>query len=382
VTVVGIDVSAVPDEPRGAGRYVVELVKALDRRGRVELRLESRRGDKDRWQSIAPGASIAAVVPARRPLRLAWEQVAAPRFVDGWGIDVFHGPHYTMPEIAKVPKVVTVHDLTFFDHPEWHERSKVSFFRRAIRVAAKEADAIVCVSDATARRLRELLPTATRAAVHVVPHGVDHDAFTPEPSAADDAALAALGLPAAARFVTFVGTLEPRKDVATLVEAFDRIASSTAHAEVVLVIAGGKGWGNDRFDKAVAASPHAERIVRTGYVPDEAVPALLRAAAAVVYPAIEEGFGLPAIEALACGAPTITTAGSVMDELAGGAAFTAPAGDAAALAGVLDAVLSGSGEVDSRRVLGLDVARRFTWDASAAAHEDVYESVSATGARQ
>ena len=377
-----LDVSAVPTRPAGAGVYTVQLAGGLGEHDELDLHLLTRRGDAARWSELAPKAAVHPEVPERRPARLLWEQTRGQELASRLAVDVWHGPHYTMPARLTVPACVTVHDLTFFDHPEWHERSKVSFFRRAIRVAAKEADAIVCVSDATARRLRELLPTATRAAVHVVPHGVDHDAFTPEPSAADDAALAALGLPAAARFVTFVGTLEPRKDVATLVEAFDRIASSTAHAEVVLVIAGGKGWGNDRFDKAVAASPHAERIVRTGYVPDEAVPALLRAAAAVVYPAIEEGFGLPAIEALACGAPTITTAGSVMDELAGGAAFTAPAGDAAALAGVLDAVLSGSAEVDSRRVRGLDVARRFTWDASAAAHEDVYESVSATGARQ
>src|SRR5687767_12378181 len=98
---VGIDVSAVPNDPRGAGRYVVELVKALDRRGNVALSLEARRDDGPRWESLAPQASVAPVVPAARTRRLAWEQLMAPRFVDRWAVDVFHGPHYTMPEIAK-----------------------------------------------------------------------------------------------------------------------------------------------------------------------------------------------------------------------------------------------------------------------------------------
>ena len=375
MTVVGIDVSAVPDDPRGAGRYVVELVKALDRRGTVELRLQSRRNDRERWESIAPNALVRGVVPASRPLRLAWEQVAAPRFVDSWGIDVFHAPHYTMPEIARTPKAVTIHDLTYFDHPEWHKRSKVSFFKRAIRVAAQRADALVCVSDATARRLHDLVDT--KADVHVVPHGLDHDAFKPTASSDtdnddDDSTLRAVGVPAAP-FVAFVGTLEPRKDLATLVKAFDVLAATDR--DMLLVVAGGKGWGNEPFEKAVAASAHGDRIIRTGYVPDAAVPALFRHAKAVVYPALEEGFGLPVIEALACGAPTITTAGSVMDELAGGAAFTIPPSDAAALAEVLRTVLVGGGDVERRRALGLDVAKLFTWDASAAGHEAVYEAV-------
>jgi glycosyltransferase involved in cell wall biosynthesis len=372
---VGIDVSAIPADPRGAGRYVIELVTALHRRANVGLHLSTRKADGDRWRELAPAADVRAVVPDGRPRRLAWEQIAAPRFVDRWGIDVHHGPHYTMPEVAKVPKVVTVHDLTFFDHPEWHEKVKVAVFKRAIRSAAQLADAIVCVSAPTARRLTELLDP--QCPVHAIPHGIDHDLFRPDDGegavAADEATLAALGI--RPPYVAFWGTLEPRKDLATLVLAFDRLAPD--HADLQLVVAGGSGWGNDRFEAAVAASPFADRIVRTGYVDDAVIPPLVRRAEAVVYAALEEGFGLPALEALACGAPVVTTAGSVMEELTDGVPWLAPAGDPDALAARLAEILdpASAGERDRRRALGLEVAGRYTWDATAAAHEEVYRSV-------
>ncbi|HET9441937.1 MAG TPA: glycosyltransferase family 1 protein [Acidimicrobiales bacterium] len=363
---VGIDVSAVPADPRGAGRYVVELVAALHRRGAVDLHLEARRDDGARWEALAPGADVQAVVPPGRARRLAWEQVASPRFVDRWGIAVHHGPHYTMPEVAKVPRVVTVHDLTFFDHPEWHEKVKVAVFKRAIRVAVELASAIVCVSAATARALGERFEVG--CPVHVIPHGVDHQAFRPDGDAAADAAVLD-GLGARPPYLAFVGTLEPRKDLATLVAAFDAVAP--AHPELSLVVAGGSGWGNAAFERALAASPHRDRVVRTGYVADAALPPLLRRAAAVVYPSLAEGFGLPALEALACGAPVVTTAGSVMEEVAGGAAVATPPGDAGALAAALADLVAG-GPDGGRRRLGLDVAAAHTWEASAAAHERVY----------
>jgi glycosyltransferase involved in cell wall biosynthesis len=371
--VVGLDVSAIPDDPRGAGRYVIELVAALDRRARIELRLETRKGDGDRWQRLAPGASIASVVPDGRARRLAWEQVAAPRFVDRWGVDVHHGPHYTTPELAKVPKVVTVHDLTFFDHPEWHEKVKVAVFTRAIKAAARLADAIVCVSAPTARRLQELLDP--QCPVHVIPHGIDHSLFSADGDEASDlAALDVLGV--RPPYLAFWGTLEPRKDVATLVAAFDQLA--TAHPDLQLAVGGGSGWGNERFDEAVAASPHGDRIVRTGYLDDAVLPAFARRAEAVVYAAFEEGFGLPAVEALACGAAAlVTTEGSVMDELTDGAAWLAPAGDPAALAATLATILdpASASARAAKRVRGLEIASAFTWDETAAAHERVYVDV-------
>ena len=369
---VSLDVTAVPENPSGAGRYTIDLAAALSRRDDVTLAFVARKGDGSRWEALYPGAVVVADAPRSRPLRLAWEQARLPRVLRDLPVRAHHSPHYTMPESSELPTVVTVHDLTFFDHPEWHERGKVALFRRAIRVAARHADAVVCVSRATADRLAELCPAAGQ--VRVIPHGVDLTRFTPEPGAAavDDAtALAALGV--REPFVAFVGTIEPRKDVPTLVRAFDRMASS--HPELSLVLAGVDGWGAKEVTAAIAVASHGDRVVRTGYVPDDSVPSLLRRASAVAYPSLEEGFGLPALEALACGAPLVTTTGSAMEEMASGAAMLVDPRDAGGLAGVLDMLVRGDAGLAARRQRGLAVAARHTWEASGRAHAELYRSV-------
>jgi glycosyltransferase involved in cell wall biosynthesis len=363
-----LDVSAVPDRPAGGGRYVVELAMALAERDDVELTVVARRGDGARWRRL-PRTGVIERAPVRRPVRLAWEQLALPSIVRGLSVDLHHGPHYTMPERASLPKVVTVHDLTFFEHPEWHQRTKVRFFRRAIRVAAERAQALVCVSRVTAERLDTIL--APKASVRVVPHGVDHARFRPEPAEEDEALLTALGV--RPPYVAFVGTLEPRKDVPTLVRAFDRVAGS--RADLSLVIGGLDGWGAGAVTEAIGAAVNRSRIHRVGYVPEPAVPALLRRASAVAYPSLDEGFGLPALEALACGAPLVTTEATAMAEVTGDAALLVPAGDEDALADALDDAAAGGPANDDRRRRGLERAAGYTWEASAEAHAEVYRSV-------
>ena len=137
---VSVDVSAVPARPVGAGQYTLALVSALVKRP-VEVTLICRHGDDGRWTMVAPGAQFIPAAPLHRPIRPGVGADARPLVLRRHPVDVHHGPHYTMPEIARLPRVVTIHDLTFFDHPEWHERSKVPVFRRAIqrRAAARPA---------------------------------------------------------------------------------------------------------------------------------------------------------------------------------------------------------------------------------------------------
>jgi glycosyltransferase involved in cell wall biosynthesis len=370
-----LDVSAVPARPAGAGYYTIALARGLARHAEVDLSLVARRGDEPRWRDLAPGAAVHGVVPASRPARLAFEQVGLSSVLRRTGASVHHGPHYTMPTRPPVPCAVTIHDCTFFDHPEWHERSKAIFFRRAIRHAARRAAVLVCVSQVTADRLQAVCEV--RAPVVVAPHGVDHGRFTPvEPAAGEDARLlAAAGVPLDRPLVAFVGTLEPRKGVVPLVQAFDRLAA--AHPDAVLVLGGQPGWGMNETERALASARHQNQIVRTGYLPDAAVPALLRSAAAAVYPAIEEGFGLPALEALACGAPLVTTEGTAMAEFSAGAALLSPPGDAVALADVLATVLA-EGRATPRRAQGIRVAAERTWDESVRLHLQAYAETQAS----
>jgi len=172
-------------------------------------------------------------------------------------------------------------------------------------------------------------------------------------------------------FVAFVGTLEPRKGVPALVRAVDRLALT--HPDLQLVLAGKPGWGVDEVEAALAGAPALEgRVVRTGYVDDPTRTALLRGASVVAYPSLEEGFGLPVLEALAVGAVVVTTTGSAMEEVADGAALLVPPGDEAALAGALEAVLAGGPDVERRREAGPRTAAPYTWEASAAGHLKTY----------
>ncbi len=376
--------SAVPSQVAGAGHYTIELATALVARTDVDLMAVSRRDDGRRWQSIVGPSRVAAVAPGPRPLRLGWEQLRLSGVVERLDRSVHHGPHYTMPEHSRVPVAVTIHDLSFFVEPRWHERSKVVLFRRAIRVAAKRAAAVICPSATTAQELDRWCPT--QGPVFVAHHGVDTRRFSvAEPSSGADAeTLVALDprLVGGNPLVVFVGTLEPRKDVPTLVRAFARTAGR--HPDALLVLVGRPAWGAEAVDRAIGSSGFSDRIVRTGYVGDESVPALLRAATVAAYPARYEGFGLPALEALACGAPVVTTTGTAMAEVTGEVAVCVEPGDESALADALDAELDGrpSAEAEVRRREGLAIAARYTWSASADRHVDAYRHAAGRGDRR
>ena len=120
-----LDVSAVPARPVGAGVYTIAIAHGISARPDIDVHLLTRRGDTARWRELAPTAELHPLAPNHRPARLAWEQASGARFAQRIRPDIWHGPHYTMPLRSTVPTVVAMHDLTFFEHPEWHERSKV-----------------------------------------------------------------------------------------------------------------------------------------------------------------------------------------------------------------------------------------------------------------
>ena len=227
---------------------------------------------------------------------------------------------------------------------------------------------MVCVSAYTADRLRALVEP--QAGIAVVHHGVDHERFTTKGDETTDlAALAAHGIEPP--YIAFASTIEPRKNVPTLVRAFARVAAS--RPELRLVLAGSDGWGAREARDAITASGVATRVLRPGYLNAATIPALFRRAAVVAYPSLEEGFGLPALEGLACGAPVVTSEGSALAEVVGAAALLVPPDDSDALAVAFERILDDSGLREQLRAAGPARAAEFTWKACVDGHVDAYE---------
>ena len=361
---VALDASAVPERVAGAGRYVTEIARRLPDAG-TDLVLVTRRGDEARWREWSPHADVASLVPSGRVPRLVFEAWRLGRSTVARGVTVWHGPHYTMPRHGTTPAVVTIHDLTYFTHPQFHERAKAVFFRRAISYAASHARVLICVSDFTANQLRELFPQ--HAPIVVAPHGVDLERFTPVHERTANAA-------PVAPYVLFLGTIEPRKGLSTLLGAFAEVAR--ARPDVELWIAGQAGWGRDPIE-AIDRHAARSRIRRLGFVSEVELPDLLRRARVVAYPSFAEGFGLPVLEAMASGAPVVTSSGTVMADVAGDAAILCPPGDEDALARSLISALRLSD--DERRAVATRArarSERYTWASSVERHLAAYELAS------
>lgn len=366
-----VDVSQVADEPVGTGVYVVNLTAALAAGRQVDLHVLARRGDARRWRALAQGARVHDRVPLGGLALRAWKWFGRRRFVRRLGADVWHGPDAALPGDVETRTVVTIHDLTVVEQPDMHDAATLSERRRALRSAVGTADVVVAVSNDTAARVHENLHP--RAPVMVAPHGVDTARFRPT---ADDRMresdlerLRTLGVEPP--FVAFVGTMEPRKNLPGLVEAFARIAPE--RPDLKLVIAGRRGWRADEVSAAVRRSGLADRIVLLGFAPPDALPPLYRSAEVVVHPSVGEGFGLPALEALACAAPLVTTAGSAMEEVAGDAAVLVPAPDPKPLADAVERVLADRKLRERLREAGPRAAGRYSWGRCARAHLDAYE---------
>ena len=372
-----LDATALPESRGGVARYVDELVAQLPDLG-VDLHVAAQARDVERYAPFV-GVDRVHQAPAwatRTATRLGWEQVGLPRTVHAVAPDVVHSPHYTFPVAVAlnrtVRQVVTLHDATFFSHPEFHRPVKAVFFRQWTRWAGRVADAAIVPSLAT--RSEVVARAHVRPGrVYVVPHGVDHDRFRKPSPTEVHAVREWLGIDEDSRYVAFLGTLEPRKNVPALVRAYAQVCAARPDPPA-LVIAGGRGW-DDNIDAAVRAVPSHLRVLRPGFVPDGLVPALLGSADVVAYPAFGEGFGLPVLEAMACGAPVLTTRRLSLPEVGGEAVAYADSPEADDVAEALAALLDDPERRSRLREAGIQRAARFTWLAAAEAHVDVYEKV-------
>lgn len=368
-----VDATAVPADRGGVGRYVDGLIAALDAAD-ADLAVVCQRADSERYGRVAPSARIVAgpAAIAHRPARLAWEQTGLPLVAQQVQADVVHSPHYTLPLRVGRPVVVTVHDATFFTDPDMHTGVKGTFFRSATRTAMRRAARVIVPSKATRDELVRILEgDATK--IDVAYHGVDQISFHEPDEASVRRIRSRLGL-RGIDYVAFLGNLEPRKNVPNLVRAWVKAVQGKENPPA-LVLAGGAGW-DDHVDNAVREVPPELRVLRPGYLPFADLPAYLGGAAVVAYPSHGEGFGLPVLEAMACGAAVLTTPRLSLPEVGGDAvAYTEP--DIDSIATALRSLLDDAPRRASLAAAGLARAREFTWEASAEAHLASYARAAA-----
>jgi len=300
---------------------------------------------------------------SHRPARLAWEQTGLPLLAQQHDAHVVHSPFYTCPLRAACPVTVTVHDATFFTEPDHYEKARGTFFRSAIKTSLRRAARVIVPSKATRDELIRLLD-ADPTRLDVAYHGVDPEAFHP-PSADEKARVAArLGL-GDTPYVAFLGAKEPRKNVPELIRGWVR-AVADREQPPALVLAGGNGH-DEEIDKAVAEVPPHLRLLRPGYLRYADLPGYLGGALVAAYPSHGEGFGLPVLEAMACGAAVLTTPRLSLPEVGGDAvAYT---GESAAEIGRdLTALLDDQARRADLGRRGYQRSQEFTWEQSAEVH--------------
>lgn len=349
----------------GVSVYTRQLLSALPRAAPEHRYLAYVGSDAP---TIAGVDRIEAPVATQNPLvRIPWEQAALPFRATLDHVDVLHGTVNVIPWLAPVPTVVTVHDLAFMRYPERFPPAKARYLRTAVQLSARRATQIITVSEHTRQDLIEFFRVQEER-VTVIHSGVDARFH---PGDADAAARVRGEKTGGRRFVLYVGTLEPRKNLDVLIRAF-AAAKRTGGSNRALVLVGARGWMDSHLFALVNELDLGEHVVFAGYVPSDELPGWYNAADLFAYPSAYEGFGLPLLEAMACGVPAITTASSALAEVAGDACITVEPGSEEALRVALMQVLSDEGLRSAMRAAGLQRASAFSWEQAARATADVY----------
>lgn len=306
-----------------------------------------------------------------------WMHLALPLKLWRDRVDVFHATGFSAPLAMPCLSVLTVLDLTVVKHPEWFDHRWFYFYTRImLPILARRADRIVTISQCSKRDLMDCYGLSA-GKIAVIPPAVDHRVFNvnhdPESIRGARERFGIHG-----RYILSVGTLEPRKNLSRLVESF-AILRRRAAEDCLLVIVGEKGWKYEQVFQAVRALGLEDKVRFLGYVPEPDLPLLYRGAELLAYPSLYEGFGVPILEAMACGCPVVCSNRSSMPEVIGDAGILVDPEDREAIAEAMGRVLSDPSLADAMRTRGWERAQRFRWDDSARMLLDLYQDCACSG---
>lgn len=348
----------------GTGRYISELVRAFVglAEGPEVVCLWPR-------ELSAPAQGERLELLRSRPdfaYRFYHEHLAVSRFARKYRADLVHFPANVAAPSGKAPMIVTVHDLCYKTHPEWFPRTRVLYYTAFADAGIRQAAWVIADSHATAADIRHFYGIP-ESRIDVIPLGVDA-CFRPADGEARKVLREKYALPES--FFLFLGTLEPRKNLPSILEAWMRAGKSVPD----LVLAGRVGWKVD-LERLAGGRLDSHRLHCLGHVPQELLPALYSEAQAFVWPSLMEGFGLPPLEAMACGTPVITSNTSSMAEVAGNAALTVDPLNVRQLSEAMVALAEDERLRQSLREAGLDRAADFSWKRTAELTLSAYERV-------
>lgn len=364
----GLDVRPTLSRPTGVGTYVLGLAERLPALAPEDRFHFFSASVKERYPSRAWPANV-HLVDRRLPVRglnAAWNRLAWPPLdgLVGAALDLVHSPTPLLVPCRRGKRVVTIHDLFFLKHPDLVEGETRRDFVTLARDHVRRADGVLCVSEYTASEARRLLGVEEEK-IAVTPHGVDPVYRVAVGDDEADEALRRLRLPRGG--VLYVGSSEKRKNLVTLVMAYMTLARRRRLPPLILA-----GPGSDWAQGGDRVGP---QIVATGYLDKPDLRVLMAVSSMLVLPSLEEGFGLPVVEAMAAGLPVVCSAGSALAEVAGDAACLVDPHDVNGIARAVERLLDDRGLATEMRRRGLERSRRFDWDDTAARTLAFYRKV-------
>jgi glycosyltransferase involved in cell wall biosynthesis len=378
---IAIDYSAAVNQRAGIGRLVRNQVLALsevDHDNDYRLVYARPNAGSSPQFPRAHNFSRKQVQLGERWLTILWHRAKLPVPADWLSgpVDLYHCPDFVLPPLRRARGILTVHDLAFLMRPDCADDRLRAYLEEVVPRSVRRADFIIADSENTRNDLVVLLGV-NPSQVAVVPGGVE-ERFTPVTDQQTlQRARTRLGV-GDAPFVLAIGVIEPRKNLNRLMDAFHALKQrKNVPSNLKLVLAGGKGWLYDDIFEHHAESPLRDDILLPGFVSDEVLPAIYSAAEVLAFPSLYEGFGLPILEAMACGTPVVASRASCLPEVAEGAALLVDPNNVEGLASNLEMALLDN-DLRTRLVQqGLERATQYTWKRAAQQLLDVYERVAA-----